>query len=713
MTIQTSAVSPWKTGSKVAACHLDRQAVVYVRQSTIQQVSRHQESTRLQYGLVDRAAALGWPRDRILVIDDDLGRSGASAEGRPGFQRLLAEVTLEHVGIILGVEMSRLARSCRDWHQLLEVCALFGTLIGDLDGLYDPTLYNDRLLLGLKGTMSEAELHVIKQRMSQGRKAKAARGELGMQLPVGYVRRPSGEVVQDPDEQARSVVALVFSSFERFGTLDAVLRHLVAQGVRMPVRARSGPAKGELEWHRPNRPTLANLLHNPAYAGAYVYGRRPTDPKRKRPGRSATGRTVAPAGQWEVCLRDRLPAYITWEQFERNLAQLKRNTTAAAGAARKGPSMLSGLVVCGRCGYRMAVHYRGDSGSLSYMCGRARSDYGGDICQFLRGDGLDALVTAMVLRSLEPAALEVSLQVAADVEAERGRAHQQWRLRLERAHIETERAFRQYNAVEPENRLVTRTLERQWEAALQAERQLREEYERFTTTTPAGLSEADRESIRKLASDIPGLWHAPTTTKQDRQAIVRMLVQRVVVAVRGHSELADVRIEWLGGDVTETVLARPVAELKHLSYFDDLVSRIRELQAQALTRPQIAERLNAEGWRPAKRRLTFNGTMVTDIMAQAGMTKVIKPRQSQVEAQAPDTWTLQQLARELDMPAITLFTWMRKGLLTARQVDSNRRARWLVHADQAELQRLRELRSKPRRWSKLERVDAAGESSHV
>ncbi|MCP4042629.1 MAG: recombinase family protein, partial [Gammaproteobacteria bacterium] len=285
MNIQSSSPrsAPFLEG-KIRSNHLERQAIIYVRQSTMQQVERHRESTRLQYGLVDRALQMGWPKQRILVIDDDLGCSGATAEGRLGFQRLVAEVGLDHVGIVLGLEMSRLARSSRDWYQLLEVCAIFTTLIGDVDGIYDPTQYNDRLLLGLKGTMSEAELHILKQRMLEGKRAKARRGELGIRPPMGYVRHPSGGFIKDPDEQAQAVIALVFEIFERRGTIHAVLRHLVEHDILMPCRVVVGPTKGELEWHRPNRVSLSNLLHHPAYAGAYVYGRRPTDPRKKVPG---------------------------------------------------------------------------------------------------------------------------------------------------------------------------------------------------------------------------------------------------------------------------------------------------------------------------------------------------------------------------------------------------------------------------------------------
>ena len=317
---------------KVLLRHRERLAIVYVRQSTVQQVERHQESTRLQYALVNRAAEFGWRQEQIVVIDDDLGRSGASIEGRLGFQRLVAEVGLGNVGLVLGVEMSRLARSCRDWHQLLEICALFDTLIADADGVYDPANYNDRLLLGLKGTMSEAELHILKARMLEGRKAKARRGELGKSVPMGYVRRPSGEVVFDPDEQAQATIRSIFDLFDRFKTIGKVMRYLVEHDIRTPVRVHSGPRKGELKWRRVNRATLQNLFANPIYAGVYAYGVRAVDRRRQRPGRPSTGRRSPRAGKAEVFLHDQLPAYISFERYQRNQAQLQSNKAGWGGA---------------------------------------------------------------------------------------------------------------------------------------------------------------------------------------------------------------------------------------------------------------------------------------------------------------------------------------------------------------------------------------------
>lgn len=677
------------SGSKILSRHLDRLAIVYVRQSTLQQTQKHQESTRLQYGLVQRAHELGWPRDRIVVIDDDLGRSGSSAEGRPGFQRLVAEVGLDHVGIILGIEMSRLARSCRDWHQLLEVCSVFGTLICDLDGLYDPSQYNDRLLLGLKGTMSEAELHILKQRMQEGRLHKARRGELGMRLPIGYDRRPSGEVIKDPDEQVQTVVELIFAQFAARGTINGVLRYLVEHGLRMPVRCASGANKGMLEWHRPSRVTLSNVLHNPAYAGAYAYGRRRNDPRRQQPGKPTTGRTVTPRSQWHVLLKDRLPAYIRWEQYEANQEQLENNQARVMGAPRRGPALLSGLLRCGRCGRRMTVSYAGTS--QRYSCAGRASDYAEPLCQSLSGRVLDARVSELVLQALRPSALEVSLRVAQDVEAERRRLEQTWQKQLERAQYEVDRAMRQYNAVEPENRLVGRTLEKQLEGKLSEQKALQQEHDRVMAQQPGVLTLEERDAIRALAADIPSLWHASTTTTMDRQMIIRQLVEQLLVTVQGDSERVDVELRWAGGHKTKTQVIRPVARLDQLTYFPALCERIEQLRQQGQSARLIAQRLNAEGWRPPKRRATFTAAMVQSLWSR-GSAK----HSSKQTALPKEQWRLRELAAELDMPEVTLYSWLRWGWVKGwKQKEPPHH--WIVQANAAELSRLRALRRAPKR----------------
>ncbi|EKU96253.1 site-specific recombinase, DNA invertase Pin [Leptolyngbya sp. PCC 7375] len=535
MSLPTNS-SHWPS-EKIQAHHLDRLAVVYVRQSTLQQVSDHQESTRLQYGLVGRAEALGWRAERVLTIDDDLGKSGSSAEGRLGFQRLVSEVGLNHVGLILGVEMSRLARSSKDWHQLLEICALFGTLIADLDGIYNPSDYNDRLLLGLKGSFSEIELHILKQRMIQGKRNKAERGELGFNVPIGYVRRPSGEIHFDPDEQVQQVVQLIFRKFEELGTLNAVLQYLVTHHIQIGVRVLSGPTKGDLEWHRPNRATLQNLLRHPTYAGAYAYGRRQVDPRKKKAGRPHTGRVVKPCEEWLVLIKDHHPAYISWEKYQQNIAQLKSNQNRSneQGHPRQGVGLLCGLLVCGRCGGRMAVQYSHGQDHHRYICAREKVDYGGEICQHLSGACLDEYVVDQVLQALEPAALELSLAAARHLEEDRLELDKVWHQRLERAQFETDRARRHYQLVEPENRLVARQLAQEWEAKLQAQQQLQEDYERFCCEKPKQLSPDQQQQIRRLAQDLPALWSVPTTTQAQRKEIIRQVIDKIIVTVEGTS----------------------------------------------------------------------------------------------------------------------------------------------------------------------------------
>jgi DNA invertase Pin-like site-specific DNA recombinase len=690
----------WSRSGKITPHHLDRRAVIYVRQSTLQQVHRHQESTRLQYGLVDLARRLGWLRQQIEVIDEDLGCSGASAQGRLGFQRLVAEVGLDHVGIVLGLEMSRLSRSSRDWHQLLEVCAIFGTLIGDLDGVYDPTQYNDRLLLGLKGTMSEAELHILKQRMLEGKRAKARRGELGMQVPMGYVRQPSGAVVKDPDEQAQGVIDRVFDLFERKRTINALLHELVEQQIQMPCRLAGGPDKGMLVWRRPNRTTLSNLLHNPIYAGAYVYGRRPTDARKKIPGRPSTGRKVAPAGEWEVLIKDRLPAYISWEQYQRNVRQLEANLAQVMGAVRQGPSLLSGLIVCGRCGLRMAPRYSNNGNGLRYCCDRMAVDYGEARCQALCGDALDGCITNLIMQALEPSSLEISLKVAEDIEGDRRQQQLHWQQRLERAHIDADRAFRQYNAVEPENRLVARTLERQWETALAFSEQLQREYEDFMARQPTVLTAQERAAIARLAHDIPALWLAQTTTAADRQMIARQLIERILVTVIDDTEQVQVEVHWLGGHKTRTTLIRPVARMDQMSNYRQLLQRVKALQARGDNAVGIAHTLNAEGWRPPKRRSTFNASMVRSLLARQGLgTGTTKQQHTAGIERKPNEWTLKALAVKLAMPEPTLYSWLRKGTLKARRTQVATRSIWLVRADSKELARLRTLRTTKRLWA--------------
>ena len=667
---------------KIRREHQDRLAVVYVRQSTVQQVQHHQESTQLQYGLVDHAQKLGWPQDRILVIDEDLGVSGASVEGRHGFQRLLSEVALNHVGLILGIEMSRLARSCKDWYQLLELCALFRTLISDLDGLYDPTSYNDRLLLGLKGTMSEAELHILKQRMLQGALHKARRGELVSKVPIGYVRDTHGNVQQDPDEQAQAVVRLIFEQFGRIGSVAGVLRWLAGHQVKLPVRVDSGPSKGQLDWRRPSLTTVRNVLAHPMYAGAYVYGRTCQNPTSRRV-RGVPQRL--PRDEWQVLLKDRYPAYISWQAYERNVCQIDENRSLKSrrGAVRQGRALLAGLLVCGRCGHRMMTRYQGKSSQPRYLCDTDRAIYGGHRCQGVAASPIDEEVARLALLALTPGAVDVSLQVAEDIDNQREKIDSQWRSRLERAVYEAERAGRQFDATEPENRLVARTLEKAWEVKLRVVRQVEQDHERFQQEQPARLTATQRSQIQMLTADLPTLWNASTTTDEDRKVILRQMIDRVVVNVEGNTEWVELRIHWVGGHETYSRVRRPVGGTAQLSHWPNLLNRLKELKGQGLSARQIAGQLHDEGFKPAK-----GGSLTAEIVRTWLSRHGIAQKRTALSIQlSSNEWTIPDLIDRYRLSNSTIYGWIRRGEVKARQLG-DAGSRWIIQAAQAELDHL-------------------------
>jgi DNA invertase Pin-like site-specific DNA recombinase len=706
-----STVLPHERGDgKIQGWHRDRLAAVYVRQSSRQQVLDHGESTRLQYGLADRAVALGWPASRVMVIDEDLGRSAADAGGRPGFARLVAELTMGHVGLVLGLEMSRLARAGRDWHQLIELCSLAGALLADVDGVYDPNEYNDRLLLGLKGTMSEVELHLIKQRMASGRLAKAGRGELAVPLPAGYARRPSGEVALDPDEQVQAVVRLVFGLFEQLGTVHAVLRFLVGHQVQIGMRERSGPGKGEVVWRAPHQQGLVNMLRNPAYAGIYAYGRSRTDRSRRLPGHEHSGRVRAvDAGQWLVRIEGALPAYISLGQYERNQARLAANRARAEslGAPREGPALLGGLVVCGICSHRMQVNYETSGQGLTgrYCCQRRHHTYGEPRCQQMAAPFLDDHVVMQALSALAPAALELSVTAAAQVEARRAEVDRIWRQRVERADFACDRARRQYQLAEPENRLVARQLEREWEAALAERAHLGEEYERYQQQRPARLSAAELAAIRALASDIPALWAAPTTTVADRKRLLRAVVESVQVTADGATERVRATVTWAGGQQTHADLRRPVARIDQLSYYPALTEQIRALAGEGLGSAAIAGQLAAEGFRTPRLHERFHDGEIQQLIRRLGLRPGLDhDHRTDHGSLGPGQWWLATLAREIGMPVATLFGWLKRGWITGRQ-DTRPPYRWIITANSAEVERLRALHQLPagyhnrRRWT--------------
>ena len=678
--------------SKVLPSHLEKLAVVYVRQSSPKQVLENRESTARQYAFADQAVAFGWSQERVLTIDEDLGKSAKTTEGRSGFERLVAEVTLNHVGMVLGLEMSRLARSSKDWHAFFEMCAIFGTLIADEDGVYDGNDPNDRLILGLKGIMSEMELHVMRSRLQRGRDNKAQRGELFHAVPFGYVIFPTGKVDFDPDAQARGVVQLIFEKFEEIGSIYGLFHWLIRNAIRLPIRPQTGAKKGQLDWRRPSIPTLAQMLRHPIYAGAYTDGRRPTDPK----GKFSSGkryRPWVPMEQWKVLIKDHLPAYISWDQYLKNREQIKQNQngSASSGVPRSGAALLPGVLVCGNCGRHMQPSYHGND-TAQYGCNRQYVEGTDPRCYGLAAKPIDDLVTQQVLAALEPAALDLSLKARGDVERERKRLEKHWQQRRQRARYEVELAERRYQAVDPMNRLVAASLEKRWEEALAEERQLQEEFDRFVRETPLQLTEEEAARIAALTSDIPALWNAPGTTNADRKQMIRCVVERVVVHVRCDSEFVDVTIHWAGGYESQHEIVRPVATYAQLRDFEQLMNRVVELREAGHTAPDIAEKLNAEGFYPPKRRGEFTTPVVHQLFKRRGL---IGNERSHNELVGKHEWWLTDLARELKMSHLKLRDWANRGWVHSRKTPVQ--GYWILWADKDEVKRLQKLLADSRR----------------
>ncbi len=693
--------------NKIQPWHLERLAIVYVRQSSPYQVMHNKESAEVQSGFRNIAMAWGWPSLRVIVVDHDQAQSATSSEARTGFQWIMTEVNLNHVGIILGFQVSRLSRANSDWYHLLERCAVFHTLLADVDGVYDPTLYNDRLLLGLKGTMSEAELHFLKQRLYNGRLNKARRGEQFASAPFGYVRSASGNRIElDPDEQVQLVVRLIFDKFDELGSMGAVLRYLIRHDIKLGFRLNRGPEAGGLQWRPVCRPTLTKILHHPYYAGCYAFGFTRLDPRRQRPGRRGTGNVQVGRFKWEVMIRDAVPAYITWDRYLANQERLaaNRNLPLTAGVPRGGPSLLSGVVYCGRCGRRMRVSYHARATPVYYMCDSRAVGNAEPLCQSLAGNNLEALVAAEVLRALEPARFELHEQALADLERERQRLDKHWQQRLERARIQADRAARQYHANEPENRLVVRELERRWEKALEEQREIAEEYDRFRADRPRQLSETDRRRIEELAKDVPALWHASGTTIQERQKIVRCLIERIIVAVRERTEWVDVTIRWAGGMESRHECRRPVQKYQQLSNYHALCGRTLALSRAGMSSTKIAERLNSEGFSTPNGTDRFNRGTVYTLLVRQGLLGQGTTKRRNRDGLRRHEWRVRDLADELKMPVETLRVWRARGWVIGRKLVGVKGA-WILWADGRELKRLRRLRAWKRGGYNLKRPE--------
>ena len=585
------------TPNKIRPDHLERQAFIYVRQSTLAQVRYNTGSTERQYDLVKRADDLGWSPTQITVIDQDQAQSGASAQARDGFQQLFAEVGLGRAGAILSLEVSRLARSSSDWHRLIEVCQLTDTLVIDEEGIYDLSQYNDRILLGFKGAMSEAELHWIRNRLQGGKLVKAQKGELRFRLPTGYLYDAAHRVIFDPDEQVQQAVRLLFALFENTGSALAVVKHFADHQLLFPTRHWGGVRDGELEWRPLTSGRILAILHNPIYAGAYVYGRTKTRTQ-TLPGEAPRikGRTRrVDQDDWPIVIHDAHPGYISWDQFLRNRQQLDDNrtwrTNDQRGAAREGAALLQGIVLCGQCGRRMSVRYQ-DGKTPIYCCCQLHTQVAGKTCQTLRGDAIDEAVTQTFLDAMQPAQLEISRAAFAQVEARQQQIEQQWQLRIERAQYEADLAQRRFMAVEPENRLVARTLERDWNEKLADLQRLAQESAKQPRPTAALATPEQRKQVLKLAQDLPAVWHASTTQQTERKQLLRFLIKDVTLARR--TTTIYIGIRWQTEARTELTIPRPLPPGEEVRTPTAVLERIRTLAVDHTDR-QIAAQLNQEG----------------------------------------------------------------------------------------------------------------------
>jgi DNA invertase Pin-like site-specific DNA recombinase len=648
--------------SKVTAAHLGRAALLYVRQSTLKQVLHNTESAIRQYDLRGRAIALGWRDDQITVIDIDQGHSGASAADREGFQQLVAEVSLGRAGIVLGLECSRLARNSADWHQLLELCGITGTLICDEDGLYDPRSFNDRLLLGMKGQMSEAELHFIRARLRGGVLSKARRGELITPLPVGLVYDGAGHVILDPDTAVRAAVAHLFATFEATGSATACVKAFNTAGLSFPWRHRKGPRRGEVDWKPLLHNTVLRVLHNPRYAGAFTYGRHRTH---TRPGGKTTT-TPLPRPEWISFIPGVHPGYITLDQHDANLARLAANAAAhgldrAAGPAREGPALLQGVIVCGRCGQRMTVRYHALAGGQvpTYVCQRDGIANARGICTTLPGHSLDQRIGVLLIQTLTPLTIEAAFTVTAELEHRAEQADALRAAHVERARYHAENARRRYLAVDPANRLVADTLEADWNTALRALGEAQQACDKARQADLGQLTDAQKTRIQQLATDLPAIWNDPATPARERKRIARLLLVDVTVTRTRDTITAHVRLT--GGQHHTLTLPVPknAGELRRTA--PDTVAEIDRLLDHH-THAEIAGILNDQGRTSGENR-PFHALIIRNIRD----TYQLRPREHRLRDQG--LVTLPEMATLLGVSTSTVKTWYHAGLVGGQRYN--------------------------------------------
>lgn len=648
---------------KIRTDHLQRNAYLYVRQSTIRQIFENRESTKRQYALKERAIALGWPVESIKVIDCDLGQSGATSANREGFKELVSEVGMGRAGIVLGLEVSRLARNCSDWHRLLEICALTKTLILDEEGIYDPAHFNDRLLLGLKGTMSEAELHIIQARMRGGLLAKAKRGQLHTALPVGFVYNSSGKVILDPDKQIHQSIHLFFETFRRIGSASGAVKYFRRNGLKFPRKLTRGAKKGEVVWGWLVHSRAIQILHNPRYAGTYFYGRMES---RKLPD-GTTKYKLLPQDQWYTLIKNAHEGYICWEEYEENQRRLLENAQAHGidrrkSPPREGPALLQGMVICGICGKRMTLHYyrRKERKVPYYKCQREGIEHGEPICQSIHGELVDEAMSRLLIETVSPLALDVALNVEDELKARLEEADRLRKQQVQRFQYEADLARRRYMQIDPENRLVADSLEAEWNEKLRALRQAEEEYERQRKRDHKLFSAEEREKILSLASDFPRLWNDPNTPSREKKRMVRLLVEDVTLIKTKDRSIA-MHVRFKGGATRSLNLPAPVQTWDLNRTKKEIVSQIDELLGQ-YTDAEIADILNKEGKRSGM-GLSFGPITVGTIRRKYGL----KSRYERLREQG--LLTLNEISGKIQLPETTIRLWAKKGMMKTHKYN--------------------------------------------
>jgi DNA invertase Pin-like site-specific DNA recombinase/DNA-binding transcriptional MerR regulator len=669
--------------NKIQRRHLTRQVIVYVRQSTPKQVQQHQESTRRQYQLVEQAQQWGWQRSSIKVIDEDLGKSGKGSAERYGFQRLVTSITLDEVGLILVTEVSRLSRLNSDWHRVIELCAVFGTLIADEDGLYNPCDPNDRLLLGVKGTLFAAELHILQTRMRNSLLNKARRGELALTLPVGYRRLPDEPVTQEPDEQVQESLKTIFRQFDLLKSARGVQRYFQQNQLLMPRLVRVGLDKGKIIWKTPTYQMIQQVLTSPVYAGVFVYGRVktetiPGDPPRKRTRRLAME-------EWEIVIPDVYPAYISYEQYLTNRQILRDNMynfeQKGRGAVRTGRGLLQGRVVCGRCGRRMTPTY--GSSYPMYVCRREQMIYGTSQCQSCSMTHIDEAISNCFLAAVEPAQLEMMLAALDQLEEERQTLERHWQQKLERAQYRVALAQRQYDAVDPDHRLVARVLEKRWNDALTQLKELEKAYASAQQQQLAPLTQVEKQAVQQLATDFPTVWQAETTTVSDRKQLLRTVIQEVTLTYFPEERRADFSILWSGQVTTQHQLQLPPIGW-HCVTDKTIVDRLQQL-AQQFPDHRIADILNAEGIHTQTGQ-EWTYERVKSIRKQHHIPTKCPIKPGQTTPRGDGLWSVQMAAKRLRVSAGTVRLWATQGILASDQRVSGSKL-W-VRVDESDLARL-------------------------